>query len=182
MLISILTICLMLACSPAAPDHVAVIKDYAEKYQPKVRREKDEKGIEYEVPPFAFTEQPEQRILEAVNALAASQSRDHEKYIVLIFLRHYRAQVELARQSYELREVSNSYGEPKNPLLKEFLRLLNVNPKEREFLSSGEAHTWVVNHPELMNYAPIKEEVERIDKAYKGIDAELEKTKGERPR
>lgn len=182
MLLSIVTICFMLTCSQTAPDHIAVIKDYAEKFQPKITKEKDDEGSEYEAPPFAFTEQPEQCVLEAVNALAASQSHEHEKYIVLIFLRHYRAQVELARQSYELREVSDSSGEPKNPLLKEFLRLLNINPKGREFISSETAYAWVVNHPELLKYPPIRTEMERIDKAYENTDEELEKTKGERQR
>jgi hypothetical protein len=172
-----LFICLLLTCSQATSGHVVFIRDYAEEFQPKIDIEKDEKGEEYKRPPFAFTEYPDQRILTALNALASAESREHEKYIILIFLRHYRAQVELAHQSYELREVSDSFGEPKNPLSKEFLRLMNVNPKGREFLSSGEAHTWVVNHPELLTYAPIKAEMERIDKAYRQIDEQLEKTK-----
>lgn len=139
------------------PLDIAIIKNYAEKYEPK-----PEKNTV-----IPSTPNPDDNVLQAVNALANSESRAHEKYIVLIFLRLHRYHIEHFKQSYDLGE---------NPLAKEFYRLTFNNYKLRgEPNLSYLAENWVEKNPELLKYSLIENEIKRIKKGYgKKIRKELE--------
>jgi hypothetical protein len=140
------------------PDDLAVIKNYAENYQPKP--EKDTV--------IPSTPLPNGKELQAIDALANTQSREYEKYIVLIFLRLHRYHIEHFKQSYDLGS---------NPLAKEFYRLTQVGyNSEGEPILSYEAAYWIKNNPELLKYSLIKDEMKRIEIAGKKIQKELDET------
>ena len=162
-------LCSLLAACRDFSTELVIIKNYAESYEPEVRLETDKELRKYQVPPFSFVSQPDNKVLDTISSLNASGRRDHEKYIILIFLRHYRAQLNLASQSYELRARDEFTEKPKNLLLKEFLRLIDLKPEGREFISSSEAAAWVATHPSLKEYPPIAVEVKRIENAEKEL-------------
>lgn len=87
---------------------VAILKEYAESYEPK----STEKQV------IASPPVPNEKVLQTVSNLANTQSREHEKYVVLIFLRLYRFHIENFKQSYELGRD--------DLLTKEFFRLVGV--------------------------------------------------------
>ena len=57
-----------------------------------------------------------EKLLKVLSELSASGSREHEKYVILIFIRLSRFEIELFHQRYELGR--------ENPLTKEFYRLI----------------------------------------------------------
>ena len=129
------------------PIDLAIIKNYAENYEPK-----PEKNTV-----IPSTPNPNKKVLRAIDALANSQSKEHEKYIVLIFLRLHRYHVEHFKQSYDLGG---------NPLAKEFYRLTleNYNPNGEPKLSYL-AENRVEKNPELSKYYLIENEMKRIKNA-----------------
>jgi hypothetical protein len=134
---------------PASATDLAIIRQYAESYQPKSGREV------IPSPPV-----PNEKVLEAIARLADASSREHEKYIVLIFLRLSRFQVEHFKQRYELGR--------ENPLTKEFYRLIaSYGYPNAEFNPAYLADAHVEKHPELLEYSLINIEMKRIEKAAK---------------
>jgi hypothetical protein len=138
--------------------NLTIIKNYAENYEPK-----PEKNTV-----IPSTPNPDDRVLGAVNTLANSESRAHEKYIVLIFLRLHRYHIEHFKQTYDLGG---------NPLAKEFYRLTFDNYKLRgEPNLSYLAGYWVETNPELLKYSLIENEMKRIKKAEERIRKGQEKS------
>lgn len=165
----LLIVCLcFVGCRTDVTREVATVKEYAESYQPQIRKEKDEDGSEILIPPSAFNDMPDANTLAAIDRLASVGSRAHEKYILLIFLRHHRAQIEMAHQSYEL--------QPNNPLVKELCRLIDCFPPDAEGMFSGVEYSWVKRHPGFQQYEPIRAEVKRIEAAEKQIEENLKET------
>src|SRR5688572_25531870 len=146
--------------SPITPADLDNLKRYAESYEPKSTKDQI-------IPSPPFIDEP---VLRALKGLSDSQSREHEKYIVLIFLRIYRFHIEHFSQGYDLSEP------PGNPLTQEFFRLIGHQKAEMDH--SALAVDWVEENPELLEYPLIKSELVRIVKARKRVEAALEKTRG----
>lgn len=154
--------------------YLNVVKNYAERYKPTKRIETEGKETR-EFPPFHI-EMPEPDVAEALNRLAAAQSREHEKYLMLIVLRLYRTQVQMVNQSYDIRDIRSVSGadeiETTNPVAKEFCRLTGIECGQRkEFIPTVEAYNWAVRHPTLLEYEPIGKEVEMIEKVHRRIES-----------
>ncbi len=144
--------------TPANPDDLEMIRKFAESYEPKSGR-------------VVIPEVPElnEKLLKVLFDLAASGSREHEKYIILIFLRLSRFHNEHFHQSYELGR--------ENPLTIEFYRLIGeTNYKKAEYMGSGLADGYVKTHQELLDYPLIKTEWNRIDNAKDKIQRFLDET------
>ena len=131
------------------PTDLTIIKNYAESYEPTPKKNTV----------IPSTPTPNEKVMQAIDALANSQSREHEKYIVLIFLRLHRYHAENFKQSYDLGG---------NPLAREFYRLTleNYNPKGEPKLSYI-AENWVKKNPELLKYSLIADEIKRLKKQEK---------------
>jgi hypothetical protein len=126
---------------------LATIREYAESYEPRSGREV------IPSPPI-----PSDKIMAIITNLANSKSREHEKYILLIFLRLSRFQVEHFKQRYELGR--------ENPLTKEFYRLIGKDDYETaEFIPASLADKYVEQHPKLLEYPLIEAEMKRIANA-----------------
>lgn len=133
--------------TPMSPSDFAPLKRFAESYEPKSGRE---------VIPSPPVLGP--KLSEMVASAAKADSRAHEAYVVLIFLKLSRFHAEHFKQSYELGRG--------NPLTKEFYRLIGeTNYEKAELMPSYLAENYVRKHPDLLHYAPIKSEMQRIDKA-----------------
>lgn len=129
------------------PADLGTIRKFAESYEPKSGREV------IPSPPEA-----NENVLRILSDLAASRSREHEKYIILIFLRVSRFQIEHFKQHYELGRD--------NPLTKEFYRLIGRDGYHNaEFNPSYLADQYVREHLELWDYPLIAAEQKRIRKA-----------------
>lgn len=142
--------------TPMNPADLAMIRKFAESYEPKSGR-------------VVIPEVPElnEKLLKILSDLAASGSREHEKYIILIFLRLSRFHIEHFHQSYELGR--------ENPLTKEFYRLIGKTDYEKaEYMGSYLADGYVNTHQELLDYPMIKAEWKRIDKAEDKIQKDLD--------
>ena len=131
---------------------VSTIKKFAENYQPKSGR------TVIPEPP-----EPSEKVLQAISNLVKNGSTEHEKYIVLIFLRIDRFNIEHFKQSYELGRV--------NPLTKEFYRIIKADyGSDVEFRSSGLASEYVSRNEELLKYQPIQKEMDLLNKV---VDKQL---------
>ena len=122
-----------------------VVRNYAEQYQPNPKR-------------IDNLQMPPHEVTGALNALSNFETRQHEPYVVLILLKIYRNHYEHAHQSYELREGSGGKGEAKNPILREYCRLVGLNPRAEEFLPSGHVYGWIEKHPQLLQYTALSKE------------------------
>lgn len=137
----------------ASSSDLEMIRKYAESYEPRSGREV------IPSPPV-----PNEMILKIITDLANTGSREHEKYIVLIFLRLSRFQIEHFKQHYELGR--------ENPLTKEFYRLIGNEDYDKDkvdFMPSYLADNYVEKHPELLEYQLIDAEMKRIAKASEKI-------------
>jgi hypothetical protein len=140
--------------TPMGSNDFTALKKFAENYEPKSGRE---------VIPSPPVLSPE--LSKLVGEAARTESRAHEPFVVLIFLKLGRFHVEHFKQSYELGR--------ENPLTKEFYRLIGETKYERaELMGSYLAENYVKNHADLLDYAPIKAEMLRIDKAGEKIRRE----------
>ena len=128
-------------------DELASLEKFAENYQPKSGRQV------IPSPPV-----PNEKISKIIAKAANSNSREHEKFVVLIFLRISRFQIENFKQRYELGRI--------NLLTKEFYRLIGRNDFEmREMNLAYLADDYVEKNPELRQYELIDVEMQRIAKA-----------------
>src|SRR5215203_1271350 len=101
------------------------IRKFAEKYEP---RSSDAQTI-----PSA--PEPNEKLSKALDDVSRTQTREHEKYIVLIFLKLDRFQIEHFKQRYE---IGNGQ------LAKEFYLLIGDDPKPGgEPRLTYEAETWI---------------------------------------
>lgn len=140
------------------PADLAIIKKFAESYEPKSGREV------IPSPPL-----PSEKVAKIIADLANGKSREHEKFIILIFLRLSRFQIEHFRQRYELGRD--------NPLTREFYRLIGeTNYKHAEIMPAYLADNYVEEHPELLEYRLIDTEMKRIEKAGQKIQRDLDNT------
>ena len=143
---------------------LSTLQKYAEGYQPKSGREV------IPSPPV-----PDEKITQIIAKAAETRSRDHEKFVVLIFLRLSRFQIENFKQRYELGRS--------NPLTKEFYRLIGRDDYERaETMLAYLADDYVDRNPDLLEYKLIEAEMRRIDKAGDRIKNELIKITEKRNR
>ena len=137
-------------------DELKALQRFAEDYEPRSGREV------IPSPP-----EPNAQLSEIIAKAQKSGSRVHEKFIILIFLRLSRFQIEHFRQRYELGR--------ENPLTQEFYRLIGRNDYARaEINLTYLADDYVDKHPELLSYAPIKAEMRRIEAAGSKLKQELE--------
>jgi hypothetical protein len=109
---------------------------------------------------------PDQEISQIIEKAANSTSREHEKFVVLIFLRLSRFQIENFKQRYELGRS--------NSLTKEFYRLIGRSDFERAEINPAYlADNHVEANPDLLKYRLIDAEMKRIAKAGKRIEKDL---------
>jgi hypothetical protein len=133
---------------------LAPLKRFAESYEPKSGRE---------VIPSPPVLDP--KLSELIANASKTESRAHEPYVLLIFLKLSRFNIEHFKQSYELGR--------ENPLTKEFYRIIGeTNYEKAELMPSYLSDNYVEKHPELLEYAPIKAEMQRIEKAGEKIKPE----------
>ncbi len=133
--------------TPMDPIVFAPLKRFAESYEPKSGRE---------VIPSPPVLDP--KLSELIANASKTESRAHETYVLLIFLKLSRFNIEHFKQSYELGR--------ENPLTKEFYRIIGeTNYEKAELMPSYLSDNYVEKHPELLEYAPIKAEMQRIEKA-----------------
>lgn len=138
-------------------DELAALKKFAESYQPRSGREV------IPSPPV-----PDEKISQIIAKAANANSREHEKFVVLIFLRLSRFQIENFKQRYEL--------DRSNALTKDFYRLIGRTDFEtREINLAYLADDYVEKNPELRQYGLIDAEMQRIAKAGARIQHELDK-------
>ncbi|MBC7798423.1 MAG: hypothetical protein H7Z37_16260, partial [Pyrinomonadaceae bacterium] len=105
--------------------------------------------------------------------LVRDNSTEHEKYVVLIFLRIDRFNTENFKQGYELGR--------KNPLTKEFYRVIKAsNVEKAEIMPSSLASSYVYKNKALLEYPLIKEEIERLSKIIDKQIREFEKEQKQR--
>jgi hypothetical protein len=129
------------------PDELAVLQKYAEAYEPKSGREV------IPSPPS-----PDSQISKILTKAGRSNSRDHEKFIVLIILRLSRFQIENFKKTYELGR--------ENPMAREFYRLIgHIDFERAERMPASLADDYVEKNPQLLTYEPIMSEMRRIDAA-----------------
>ncbi len=148
----------MVEPSKLSPADLSKLQKYAEAYQPKSGR-----VVIPEVPV------PNEEISQIISKAADAGTREHEKFVVLIFLRLSRFQIENFRQRYELGRT--------NPLTKEFYRLVGQNDYERaEMMSVYLADDYIDKNPHLRDYKLIDAEMKRIAKAGERIKQELDRT------
>ncbi len=148
-----------LELAKASPIDIDIVKKYAETYEPKPA-----KGTVIPSPP-----EPSEKVLQVISNLKNSDSKEYEKYIVLIFLRLYRFHIENFKQSYELGR--------ENPLTKEFFRIIKSKDFEKaELMPSYLAENYVEENVELLKYDLIEKEMKRIKKADEKIKKELKET------
>lgn len=170
-----LALCLLFyGCQTDVTREAAIVKDYAERYEPQIRKVDLEDVGEVRAPPGQFSDVPDAKTLAAVEKLASANSRAHEKYILLIFLRHHRANVEIAHQSYALQDLREKGFA--NPLVKELCRLIDCKPPDTEPMFSGVEYSWVKRHREFQQYEPIRVEMKRIEAVEKQIEENLKES------
>ncbi len=87
-------------------------------------------------------------------------------YNTLIMLKLYRAHLERAHQSYDLRPYSRSN---KNPILQAFHKYSGVKITG-EFLSSSISYEWVLKQQRLLDNPIINKELKRIKLVLDNID------------
>ena len=143
---------------PNAQD-IAILKNFAENYEPRSTR-----ASVIPSPPLL-----NQLTTQALTNLEATGSHEHERFIILIFLRISRFQIEHFKQRYELGRT--------NPLTQEFYRVIGENDYiHKEIMLAYLADDYVGNHPGLLDDKLIKREMERIAKAGEKIKKELDET------
>jgi len=116
---------------------------------------------------------PSDMVLSAVETIKFSQSKEYEKYLVLIFVKLYSAHLECCHQSYEIRrQPSIGLDRKKDPLVYEFNDLTSQfsNKKRIEFISSSIAYDYVNSHNYLLDFEPIKKHIEIIEQVHKNIE------------
>jgi hypothetical protein len=134
------------------------LQKYAEAYEPKSGR------VVIPEPPI-----PNEEISQIISKAADADTWEHEKFVVLIFLRLSRFQIENFKQTYELGRT--------NPLTKEFYRLIGRSDYEKaEIMPAYLADTYVEENPHLRDYRLIDAEMKRIAKAGQSIKQELDRT------
>lgn len=147
------------ASTVASSSEIAAIRKFAEAYEPR--------SSGRQIIPSPPT--PPNDVSTAIDHLASVQSREHEKYIILIFLKIERFHIEHFKQGYELGR--------EGLLTQEFYRLIGkANYKDAEAMLSGLASGYVDQHSELRDYSPVAKEMDRIAKAGKRIAEELRTT------
>lgn len=133
---------------------VEIIKRFAENYEPRSTNRET----------IPSTPNPNKEVLNAIDVLARAQSRKHEKYIVLIFIRLERFHTEHFKQTYDLGD---------NALAREFYKLIG-----KDYQSGGEpgfshlAGVWIKANPKLLEYSPIEKEIRQIKAAEGKIEQE----------
>ncbi len=138
-------------------DELASLKKFAENYQPKSGHEV------IPSPPV-----PNEKISQIIAKAANSNSREHEKFVVLVFLRLSRFQIENFKQRYELGRS--------NLLTREFYKLIGRNDFEMSEINSAYlVDDYVEKNPEFRQYGLIDAEMKRIAKAGERIKNDLNK-------
>ena len=98
---------------------------------------------------------------QAVRALAAVGAKEDEPYVTLILLRLYRFQQEHFHQSYEMRDFRHPENS-ESEIVTEFCRLAPICDKHLELLMPDVAWEWATAHPSLLDYPPIRQELDRM--------------------
>ena len=144
--------------TPANPADLEMIRKFAESYEPKSGH------VVIPDPPNL-----NEKLLKVIAEFSATGCREHEKFIILIFLRLSRFQIEHFKQRYELGR--------ENPLTKEFYRLIDkTNYEKAEIVPAYLADYYVEEHQDLLAYPLIGAEMRRIEKAGQKIQKELDDT------
>ena len=129
------------------PAELTILRKYAKNYEPKSEK------VVIPSPP-----EPKDEVLKIISSFANARSREHEKYVLLIFLRLSRFQIEHFKQRYELGRD--------NRLTKEFFRLIGAEDYEKaEFMPAYLVDKYIEKNLEFLKYPLIEKEMSRIAKA-----------------
>ncbi len=157
-LLIILLICAS-GCQSSNVSSISIgpLKDYALKYNPCLEEEDCS-------PFFHLPEVPAtvEKVLEA-----SKIDNDFIIYNTLIMLKLYRAQLERAHQSYDLRRQP---GRSNRPILVAFSKYSGT-AVSGEFVSSDISYLWVREQKQLIDNSLIIAEMKRIEKVLSNIEA-----------
>lgn len=121
----------------------------------------------------AMTPESSDSVLTAIDNLKISQPKEFEKYLILIFVKLYSAHLECCHQSYDIRrQLGGGLDKEKDPLIYELNELTKMFPEKKqiEFFSSGLVYDYIKNHKYLLDFEPIKNQVEIIEQIQKNIE------------
>jgi hypothetical protein len=150
--------------SPAAVrDATESLVRFAEGFEPKSKKDR------------VIPSLPElnAEVNEALEILIASDSTEHLKSLTLIILKLNRFYSEHFHQDYDLR-VMIGYKTFFPKLLEEYCRRTRLCDEGDEMAGSGMAAVWVERHPELLEYLPVKQEIERTTKVVEAFNKKME--------
>jgi hypothetical protein len=150
--------------SPAAVrDATERLERFAEDFEPKSKKDRVIPSL-----PGLNVE-----INNALEIFIASDSTEHLKSLTLIILKLNRFYSEHFHQDYDLRVmIGHEAFFPK--LLEEYCRRTQLCEESDEMIGAGMAAVWVEKHPELLEYLPIKQEIERTRKAEDAFNKKME--------
>lgn len=111
-------------------------------------------------------------VLRAISIVKASQPKEFERYLTLIFVKLYSAHLECCHQSYEIRkQPSRGLDKKRDPLVYEFNTLAKMFPdgKPIELISSDIGYDYIKTHKYLLSFEPIGKQVTIIEQIQKNI-------------
>lgn len=133
-------------------------KKIAEEYNPTSKVNGDSSKIP-DVP--IFTKPQRQIILSAYK----TNKEEAEKYVMLILLKVYKAQLSCCKMGYNLSD--NGFSKDYNIIVYLFIKITNFcnmkSKMECSYISSAVTYTWVNSHSQFSSYVPIKRELEEIE-------------------
>ncbi|MGV9012883.1 MAG: hypothetical protein ACOH13_09850 [Flavobacteriales bacterium] len=140
-----------------------ILKTFAEAYSPT---KQPNAGI------AKLPEAPDS-VLRAISIVKASQPKEFERYLTLIFVKLYSAHLECCHQSFEIRkQPSRGLDKERDPLAYQFNTLTKKFPDDKpiELISSGIGYDYVKEHTYLLRFEPIQKQVTIIEQIQKNIE------------
>ncbi len=138
-------------------EDLAKIKNYAENIEPSPVDANDTTfGIILPVPSDA--------IVKALKKSYKKDKKEVEKYVVLVMLKLYAEQVRCCHKAFQI--WGDGCTEDKEPLTYYYLKITNeCNPDKKNAclpFKSSMSYLWVMKNSSLLDYAPIKAEMDYI--------------------
>ncbi len=123
----------------------------------------DSLGIIPDVP--IFNKQERKIILRAFSI----NTKESERYVFLILLKVYKAQLKCCNMSYNL--ADKGYSKKHNLIVYLYIKITHVcnlkSEMECSYISSALPFTYAKTNSYLLSYSPIKKEIDEIEMIYK---------------
>lgn len=108
-----------------------------------------------------FTKQERRIIIKAYE----TNKKEAQKYVMLILLKVYKAQLNCCKMGYNL--ADNGFSKDYNTIVYLFIKMTNFCKIESEmecsYISSAIPYNLTNNNPDFLMYKPIKKEIEEIE-------------------